>query len=136
MGHHRAGPGQSATLVDREVVRGPREEPGDFGDFSGVLIEMRLEAQAGVLSHERFADLEQGFRRGEREARGYGVEQTAASMEAVKTLLELQKTPAPPAVRLGAARSVIELGTKLRETAEFEARLAALEQRIEPKERA
>jgi hypothetical protein len=61
---------------------------------------------------------------------------TAASMEAVKTLLELQKTPAPPAVRLGAARSVIELGTKLRETAEFEARLAALEQRIEPKERA
>jgi hypothetical protein len=61
---------------------------------------------------------------------------TAASMEAVKTLLELQKTLVPPAVRLGAARSVIELGTKLRETAEFEARLAALEQRIEPKERA
>jgi hypothetical protein len=53
---------------------------------------------------------------------------TAASMEAVKTLLELQKTPVPAAVRLGAARSVIELGTKMRETAEFEARLAALEQ--------
>jgi hypothetical protein len=61
---------------------------------------------------------------------------TAASMEAVKTLLELQKTPAPPAVRLGAARSVIELGTKLRETAEFEARLAALEHHMGPREAA
>ena len=60
---------------------------------------------------------------------------TAASMEAVKTLLELQKTPVPAAVRLGAARSVIELGTKLRETAEFEARLAALEQQMGPKEK-
>jgi hypothetical protein len=61
---------------------------------------------------------------------------TAASMEAVKTLLELQKTPAPAAVRLGAARSVIELGTKLRDTADFEARLPALEQRIGPKRNA
>jgi AcrR family transcriptional regulator len=61
---------------------------------------------------------------------------TAASMEAVKTLLELQKTPVPAAVRLGAARSVIELGTKLRETAEFEARLAILEQHMGPKEKA
>ena len=61
---------------------------------------------------------------------------TAASMEAVKTLLELQKTPVPAAVRLGAARSVIELGTKLRETAEFEGRLAALEQQMGPREKA
>jgi len=61
---------------------------------------------------------------------------TAASMEAVKTLLELQKTPVPAAVRLGAARSVIELGTKLRETAEFEARLAALEHHMGPREAA
>jgi hypothetical protein len=59
---------------------------------------------------------------------------TAASMEAVKTLLELQKTSIPAAVRLGAARSVIELGTKLRETAEFEARLAVLEQHMGKKD--
>jgi AcrR family transcriptional regulator len=61
---------------------------------------------------------------------------TAAAMEAVKTLLELQKAPAPAAVRLGAARSVIELGTKLRETAEFEERLAALEQQMGPRKQA
>ncbi len=51
----------------------------------------------------------------------------AAAGEAVKALLELLKSTVPHATRLGAARSVIELGTKLRETAEFEARLAALE---------
>src|SRR5712692_5029943 len=61
---------------------------------------------------------------------------TAASMEAVKTLLELQKTPVPAAVRLGAAQSVIELGTKLRGTAEFEARLATLEQQMGPRKEA
>jgi hypothetical protein len=59
---------------------------------------------------------------------------TAAAMEAVKTLLELQKVSVPAAVRLGAARSVIELGTKMRETAEFEERLAALEQQMAPRE--
>src|SRR5690348_4855376 len=53
---------------------------------------------------------------------------TAAAGEAVKTLLELQKSTVPHATRLGAARSVIELGTKLREAAEFEERLATLEQ--------
>jgi hypothetical protein len=52
---------------------------------------------------------------------------TAAGGESVKTLVILQRETAPFAVRLGAARSVLELGTKLRETAEFEARLAALE---------
>jgi hypothetical protein len=53
---------------------------------------------------------------------------TAAAMEAVKTLLELQKTTVPAAVRLGAARSVLEIGIKVREVADLEERLAALEQ--------
>src|SRR5689334_17341262 len=35
---------------------------------------------------------------------------TAAALESVKTLLELQRPPAPPTVRLGAARAVLELG--------------------------
>jgi hypothetical protein len=52
-------------------------------------------------------------------------------MEKTRWVISSQRVAA---VRLGAARSVIELGTKLRETAEFEARLAALEQQIEPKE--
>ena len=56
---------------------------------------------------------------------------TAAGMEAVKTLVELMAPATPAGTRLGAARSILELGPKLRETVEFEARLAALEQRID-----
>jgi hypothetical protein len=52
---------------------------------------------------------------------------TAAAGESVRTLLALQRETAPPAVRLGAARAVLELGIKVRELAELEARLAALE---------
>lgn len=55
---------------------------------------------------------------------------TAASQEAVRTLLSLQKETVPPGVRLGAARAVIELGLKVREMAEIELRLAELEQRL------
>jgi hypothetical protein len=56
---------------------------------------------------------------------------TASGMESVKTLMELQKPVAPPAVRLGAARSVLELGMKVREREDLEKRLAALEQQAE-----
>ena len=55
---------------------------------------------------------------------------TAAAGEAVKTLLALQKDSVPPATRLGAARAVLELGLKVRETAELEQRLAALEEQL------
>jgi hypothetical protein len=53
---------------------------------------------------------------------------TAASTEAIKTLLALQQPTIPHAVRLGAARSILEIGIKMREAADFEERLAALEQ--------
>lgn len=53
---------------------------------------------------------------------------TAASLEAVKTLLELQKGAVPPAVRLGAARTVLEIGLKVREVADLEKRLTVLEE--------
>jgi hypothetical protein len=55
---------------------------------------------------------------------------TAAATEAVRTLLELQKATNPAAVRLGAARAVLEIGMKVREVAELEERLAALEERL------
>jgi HEAT repeat protein len=55
---------------------------------------------------------------------------TAAAVEAVKTLLELQKSSTPAAVRLGAARAVLEIGIRLRESADLEARLSALEARL------
>jgi hypothetical protein len=52
---------------------------------------------------------------------------TAAAGESVRTLLSLQKDSTPPAVRLGAARAVLELGIKVREMVELEGRIVALE---------
>lgn len=54
-----------------------------------------------------------------------------ASVEAVETLRKLLRGSMPPAVKLGASRAILELGAKLREAQELEARIAALEERIE-----
>jgi hypothetical protein len=56
---------------------------------------------------------------------------TAAGSEAVRALLELLRGASAEAVRLGAARSVLEIGMKAREFAELEERLATLEQQAE-----
>lgn len=56
---------------------------------------------------------------------------TASSMESVKTLIELQKPAVPFAVRLGAARSALEIGAKFRESAELEKRLQAIEEQLQ-----
>ena len=56
---------------------------------------------------------------------------TAAAMEAIKTLMDLQSAATPAAVRLGAARAILDLGTKLRESSELEDRVAELEQHLE-----
>jgi hypothetical protein len=55
---------------------------------------------------------------------------TAAATKSLRTLLELQKATHPAAVRLGAARSILELGLKFRETAELAERLAAVEAQL------
>jgi hypothetical protein len=55
---------------------------------------------------------------------------TASSMEAVKTLLSLMERSVPHVTRLGAARSVLELGVKMRDLVEVEQRLAVLEQSV------
>src|SRR5262249_38049680 len=52
---------------------------------------------------------------------------TAASGEAIKTLVMLLGPSIPHAVRLGAARATLELGIRMREVADTEERLAALE---------
>ena len=67
--------------------------------------------------------------RGEMTQRASGM-LTAAAMESVKTLIVLQNGTTPPAVRLGAARSVLEIGIKLREVVDLEERLAALEEQV------
>jgi hypothetical protein len=55
---------------------------------------------------------------------------SASAMEAVKTLLSLQQMAVPAAVRLGAARAILEIGIKIREAANLEQRLANLEQQM------
>ena len=73
-----------------------------------------------------------GFRRQVDEARaemiaravGQLADASAAAVHTLRTLLEFGY---PPAVRLGAARSILEIGTKLREAEELERRIAALE---------
>jgi len=52
---------------------------------------------------------------------------TGASMEAVKTLVELLKPSNPANVRLGAARAILEKGMEMRERADLEDRVVALE---------
>jgi len=54
----------------------------------------------------------------------------AASVRSVATLLELQGAGQPPAVRLGAARSVLELCLKVREVSELEDRFRDLEREV------
>jgi hypothetical protein len=56
---------------------------------------------------------------------------TAASLESVRTLVELQAAVSPPAARLGAARAVIGLGQRLRAEADLTGRVAELERRLE-----
>jgi hypothetical protein len=60
---------------------------------------------------------------------------TAAGSEAVRALLELLRGAKAEAVRLGAARSVLELGMKVREREDLEKRLTALEQQAETNKR-
>lgn len=55
---------------------------------------------------------------------------TAAGVESVRTLFELQKSPNAPATRLQAAKAVLELGVKLRQLAEPEGLLEGMGERL------
>jgi hypothetical protein len=55
----------------------------------------------------------------------------AAGMGSIKTFAHLQSSAQSESVRLGAARAIIELGCKLRETVELTDRMAAVEVRLE-----
>jgi hypothetical protein len=78
-----------------------------------------------------------GFKQNLRHAQGEMVHRTAgtltaAATEAVRALLDLLKT-GTPTVRLGAARTILEVGAKLRESADLEERVAEIEQRLDQK---
>jgi hypothetical protein len=54
---------------------------------------------------------------------------TAAGGEAIRTLLTLQKD-STPSVRLGAARTILEMGLKIRQMVDLEQRMAELEELV------
>jgi hypothetical protein len=88
--------------------------------------------QAGVSERTAFRRLaDPGFRRRVTEARAdmvsRGIGTLAAGMAGAADTLRKLLTAGTGAVQLGAARAILELSVKLRESAEFEARLAALE---------
>lgn len=55
---------------------------------------------------------------------------TAAGMESLRTLLELQKKEYPAATRRAAARDVLEIGIKMREDADLADKVQALQQAV------
>jgi len=59
---------------------------------------------------------------------------TAAGGESVRTLLTLQKD-STPAVRLGAARTILEMGLKIRQLVEVELRLDEVEAMLDDRDR-
>lgn len=54
-----------------------------------------------------------------------------STTQAVQTLRQLLSADTPPATRLGAARAILEMAAKWRESEELERRLTALEEIIE-----
>jgi hypothetical protein len=95
---------------------------------------VRLAAEAAGVS-ERTAtrrSADPAFRRRVGELRADMVARSVGRMaegmsDAADVLRALLAPGTPPAVRLGAARSLLELGVRLRDSVEIEERLAALE---------
>jgi hypothetical protein len=91
--------------------------------------------KAGVSVRTVYRRLtEAAFRAQVRDLRAGMLERTAAMLTAagvvsVKTLTKLQESAVSESVRLGAARSTLQLGGKMRESVDFDERLTALEAR-------
>ena len=96
---------------------------------------------AGVsarTAHRRLK--EEGFQKRLQDVRADMVQRTvgmltASGMEASKTLISLLESTVPQAVRLGAVRTILEFGIKLREIDELAQRIAALEAKVGATER-
>ena len=78
------------------------------------------------------SDFEEAYRRARQAAVDQAISQLQqASGEAVETLRAVQTDPgAPPSSRVTAAKAVLEMALKIRESEEMESRLAALEETI------
>lgn len=73
--------------------------------------------------------------RGQMQAQAMGMLAKSSSVAAT-TLEDLMAEKHPPTVRLGAARAILDLGGRLREQGEVEARLTAIEQAEEERAKA
>ena len=104
------------ALASGETVR-------EAARLAGIGERTATRRQADADFRRRVAEL-----RGEMVSRAVG-RLADGSTEAVAALRKLLDAGTPPAVRLGAARAILELGTKLRESVELEQRLADLERR-------
>ena len=85
--------------------------------------------------HRRLADPQ--FRRRVQQIRSDMMQRiagslTAASTEAMRTLIELMKPTSPATNRLGAARTVLECAMRMNEFTELEDRVAEMEQEPQP----
>jgi hypothetical protein len=109
----------------------------------GATVEVAA-AKAGIsvrTAYRRLADAQ--FQRRLAETKVEMVKRTAAtfsaaSMEAAKTFVELMGQPHAPAVRLGAARNIVQLGLQLREHTDILEELVELRRMIatpQPSER-
>ena len=100
----------------------------------GATVESAARA-AGIsarTAHRRLK--EEAFQKRLRDVRAEMVQRTAgmltgSGLEAGKTLVSLLDPTNPPTVRHAAARTILEFGLRLRENAEMEERIAALEAR-------
>jgi Helix-turn-helix domain of transposase family ISL3 len=129
----QAGPQEGRKVAPNKRRRG--EDKLILTLACGATVEAAAR-QCGVSESTVYRRLDDaGFRRTLSEVRTDMVRRgagmlTAAAMESIKTLLELQKPAVNPAVRLGSARAVLEIGIRLREAADLEGRIAALEEQL------
>jgi hypothetical protein len=117
----------------------PRQEAVALGVASGLsLAGAARKAKVGVPTAKHWSSALPAFRRRVKELRA---EMTARAMgrlmdgmvSAADTLGYLSRTGKSEMVRLSAARAILELGTKLRESVELEERLQTLEVQLTEK---
>ena len=90
-------------------------------------------AEATLWRWLQQSDFEEAYRRARQAAVDQAISQLQqASGEAVETLRAVQTDPnAPPSSRVTAAKAVLEMALKIRESEEMESRLTALENQLQ-----
>lgn len=120
-----------ATSIE-DVELSPKDEAIAFQLACGKSRNAVAE-ECGVSTKTVFRKMRTAaFRERVRQLRAKIIDDTAARLaasgaEAIETLVELLESTAPPNTRATAARAIIELSLKLRESVELESRIGELE---------